>query len=77
MGTARESVSSNSGNTNAGSAMKMSNTPVRSIRMTSAFISGVVHGASEPNPVVVNVSTTTCSECRNVTSRPSTSVIPQ
>jgi uncharacterized Zn finger protein len=43
----------------------MRRTPVTSITMTSSRISVLVHGASDPNPVVVNVSTTTCNAWRN------------
>jgi len=75
-GTVVDSVSSKSGNANTGSAMNISATPVRSITITKTFISGLSHGASEPNPVVVNVSTTTCSEWRKVMGSPSKTRIP-
>jgi len=54
----------------------MRTTPVRSITMTKRFISGVDHPASDPNPVVVNVSTTIWRDSRNVLGRSSNVVIP-
>ena len=44
--------------------------------MTSRFISVLSHGASEPNPVVVNVSTTTRTGWRKLIGEPSKRLIP-
>lgn len=39
--------------------------------ITSRFISVLIQGESDPYPVAVNVSTTTCVECRSEISVPS------
>ncbi len=54
----------------------MSTTPVTSITMTSRRIPVLSQGESEPKPVVVNVSTTTCSEWRKSRGSDSQAVIP-
>lgn len=59
------------GKKTAGSARKNRPTPVTSRSITSAFISALAHGKSEPYPVAVNVSTTTYIEWRIDTLVPS------
>jgi len=44
--------------------------------MTSRFISVLSHGASEPKPVVVNVSTTTWTACTKLIGLPSKALMP-
>jgi len=75
-GTVVERTSSMAGKRKTGSARNIITVPMVSIVMMSRFMKSVSQGASDPNPVVVNVSTTICSERRKERGSPSKASIP-